>query len=63
MKMVEVNRAQVRIRHSGRARDLGRDTFEKENKQMKSKQKELNEHPGSSSDPPIGSDLKGVLHK
>ena len=49
--------------NSGRARDLGRDTFEKENKQMKSKHKELNEHPVSSSDPPIRSDRKGVLHK
>ena len=28
---VGVNRALVRIRHSGRARDLGRDTFENEN--------------------------------
>ena len=28
------------------------------NKQMKNKQKELNEHPGIGSDPPIGSDRK-----
>ena len=28
---------------------------------MKSKQKELNEHPGTGSDPPIGSDWKRVL--
>ena len=28
---VRVNRAPVQIRHSGRARDLGRDTFENEN--------------------------------
>ena len=28
---------------------------------MKSKQEELNEHPGSGSDPPIGSNRKGVL--
>ena len=29
MKTVGVNQAPVRIRHSGRARDSGRDTFEK----------------------------------
>ena len=47
MKTVEVNRAPVRIRPSGRTGDSGRDTFtKKKNKQMKSKQKELNEHPG-----------------
>ena len=28
---VGVNRAPIRIRHSGRAGDLGRDTFENEN--------------------------------
>ena len=33
------------------------------NKQMKNKQKELNEHPGSGSDPPIGSNRKGVLQQ
>ena len=45
------------------AGDSGRDTLQKENnKQMKNKQKELNEHPGTGSNPPIGSDRKGVLH-
>ena len=33
----------------------------KKTKQMKSKQKELNEHPRSGLDPPIWSDRKGVL--
>ena len=65
MKKVRVNRALVRIRPSGRVGDSGRDTFtknKKNKKQMKSKQKELNEHPGTGSDPPIGSDRNGVLH-
>ena len=57
MKTVGVNRAPVRIHPSGRARDSGRDTFTK--KKMKSKQKELNEHLETGSDPPIGSDRKG----
>ena len=65
MKTVEVNQALVRIRSSGHAGDSSRYTFTKKkqtNKQMKSKQKELNEHPGIGSDPPIGLDRKGVLH-
>ena len=40
--MVRVNRVPVRIRPSGWAEDLGRDTFtkkKKKDKQMKSKQK------------------------
>ena len=59
MKTVGVNRASVRIHLSGLAGDSGRDTFTK--KKMKSKQKELNEHLGTGSDPPIRSDRKGVL--
>ena len=73
MKMIGVNRAPVWIRPSGQAGDSGCDTFtkkkKKKKKQMKSKQKEkkkkkkeLNEHPGSGSDPLIGSDRKGVRH-
>ena len=49
------NRAPVRIRHSGRARDSGRDNFEKENL-IKCKIKELNGRSrGFGSDPPTGS--------
>ena len=63
MKTVGVSQASVWICPLGRAGDSGRDTFtKKKKKQMKSKQKELNEYPGSSLDPPIGSDRKGVLH-
>ena len=60
---VGVNRAPVRIRHSGRARDSGRDTFEKENL-IKCKIKELNGRPrGLGSDSPIGSGrARGSLH-
>ena len=55
-KNIGVNRVPVRIRHSGRAKDSGRDTFEKENL-IKCKIKELNERPRSfGSDSPIGSD-------
>ena len=54
-KNVGVNRALVQIRHSGRARDSGRDTFEKENL-IKCKIKELNGRPlGFGSNSPIGS--------
>ena len=54
-KNVGVNRAPVRICHSGRAGDSGCDTFEKENL-IKCKIKELNGHPrGFGSDSPIGS--------
>ena len=65
MKTVGVNRASVRIRPSGKAGDYGRDTFTKQtnkqtNKQMK-KKKELNKHPRTDSDLPIGSNRKGVL--
>ena len=53
---VGVNRAPVRIRHSGRAGDLGRDIFEKENL-ITRKIKELNRvSPGFCSDSPFGSD-------
>ena len=68
MKTVEVNRAPVQIRSSGRAGDSGHDTFTKKkknkqtNKQMKNKQKELNEYPRTGLDPSIGSDQKEVLH-
>ena len=62
MKTVGVNQDPVRIYPSGRAGDSGCDTFTKEKKQMKSKQKELNEHLGTGSDPPIESDRKGVSH-
>ena len=52
---VGVNQAPVRIRHLGRAGDLGRDNFEKENL-IKCKIKELNGRPrGFGSDPPIES--------
>ena len=54
-KNVGVNRAPVRIRHSGQAGDLGRDTFEKENLK-KCKIKELNGRPRVfGSDSPTGS--------
>ena len=53
---VGVNRAPVRIRHSGRAKDSGRDIFEKE-KLITRKIKELNRaSPGFGSDSPFGSD-------
>ena len=60
---VGVNRASVRIRHSGRAENSGRDTFEKENL-IKRKIKELNGRlRGFGSDPPIGSgQARGLLH-
>ena len=51
MITVGVNRALVQIRHSGR------DTFEKENL-IQCKSKELNEHPGTGSDPPFELDRK-----
>ena len=61
-KNVGVNRAPVRTRHSGRAGDSGRDTFEKENL-IKCKIKELNGRPRSfGSDPPFGSgQARGLL--
>ena len=64
MKMAGVNRVLVRICPLGQARVSGHDTFtkKKKNKQMKSKQKELNKHLKTDSDSPIGSDRKGVLH-
>ena len=53
---VGVNRAPVRICHSGRARDSGRDIFEKENL-ITRKIKEINrESPSFGSDSPFGSD-------
>ena len=53
---VGVNRAPVRILHSGRTGDLGRDTFENENL-ITRKIKEINRaSPGFSSDSPFGSD-------
>ena len=55
MKMVGVNRAPVRIRHSGRVGNSGRDTFEKKNGCYTLV---VSEHPGFGSDPPIGSDQK-----
>ena len=62
-KNVGVNRAPIWIRHSGRARDSGRDTFEKENL-IKCKIKELNGRPrGFGSDSPIGSGrVQGLRH-
>ena len=53
MKTVGVNRAPVRI--------LLQKKKNNKIKQMKSKQKELNEHLRTGSDPQIGSDRKGVL--
>ena len=41
MKMVEVNRAPVQIHHSGRARDLGQDTFEKNKIKIKINKNEI----------------------
>ena len=63
MKTVGVNRAPVRIRQSGRVGDSGRNTLKikQTNKQMKSKQKELNEHPGTGSDPLFRLNRKGML--
>ena len=61
MKMVGVNRAPVQILPSSRVGDSGHNNFTK--KKIKSKQKELNEHPGTGSDPPIGSDQKGVVQQ
>ena len=60
---VGVNRALVRIRHSGRAKDSDRDIFEKENL-ITRKIKEINRaSPGFGSDSPIGSDRAwGSLH-
>ena len=53
---VEVNRAPVRIRHSGRAGDSGCDIFEKENL-ITRKIKEINRaSPGFGSDSPFESD-------
>ena len=59
-KNIGVNRARVRISHSGRARDSSRDTFEEE-KLIKCKIKELNGHPrGFGSDSSIGSGRAGL---
>ena len=59
-KNVGVNRAPIQIRHSGRAGDSGRDTFEKENL-IKCKIKELNRRPRVfGSDSPIGSGRVGL---
>ena len=60
---VGVNRAPVRTRPSGQARDSGRETFEKENL-IKCKIKELNRHPrGVGSDSPTESGLaRGSPH-
>ena len=53
---VGVNWAPIRIRHSGRAGDSGRDIFEKENL-ITWKIKEINRaSPGFGSDSPFGSD-------
>ena len=53
---VGVNRAPVRIRHSGRVGDSGRDIFEKENL-ITRKIKEINRaSPGFGLDSPIGAD-------
>ena len=53
----------VRIRHSGRARDSGREIFEKENL-ITQKIKEINRaSPGFGSDSPFGSNrARGSLH-
>ena len=61
---VGVNRASVRIRHSGRAGDSSRDLFEKENL-IKRKIKEINwASPGFGSDSPFGLDRAwGSLHQ
>ena len=59
MKTVEVNWAPIRITHSGQAGDLGLDPLEKKKRVL---HLVVSEHPGSGSDPPIGSDRKGVLH-
>ena len=60
---VGVNRAPVRIRHSGLAGDSGRDIFEKENL-ITSKIKELNRaSPSFGSDSPFGSNrARGSQH-
>ena len=58
--MVGVNRALIRFCPSSQARDSGLDTLQKK-KKMKSKQKELNEHPITGSDLAIGSGNNGVL--
>ena len=62
MKTVKVNRAPVRICHSGRVKDSGHNTFEKK-KKKRVLHLEVSEHPESGSDPPIGSDRKGVLQE
>ena len=61
---VGVNRASVRIRHSGRARDLGRDIFEKENLiTWKNKRNKIERPRGFGSDSPIGPGrARGSLH-
>ena len=60
---VGVNRASVRIRHSGRLGDSVRDTFENKNL-ITRKIKEINRaSPGFGSDSPFGSDRAwGSLH-
>ena len=59
MKTVGVNRAPVRIHHSGRAGDSDCDTFEK--KKIRVLNLVVLEHPESGSDSLIGSNRKGVL--
>ena len=54
---VGVNRAPVRIRHSSRAGDSGRDIFGKENLITRKIKKEINRvSPGFGLDSPFGSD-------
>ena len=54
---VGVNRAPVRIRHSGRAGDSGRDTFENKNLiTLKIKRNKTERSRGFGSDSPTGSD-------
>ena len=59
MKTVEVNQAPIRISHSSRAIDSGRDTFEKK----RVLHLVVSEHLEFGSNPPIGSDRKGVLQE
>ena len=62
---VGVNRAPVRIRHSGRAWDSGRDIFEKKNVITQKNKRNKTECPrGFGLDSPFGSDrARGSLHK
>ena len=59
MKTVGVNWAPIRIRHSSRVEDSGRNTFEKKKWVL---HLVVSEHPEFGSDMPIGSDREGVLH-